>query len=54
MAVFGVSWPFLCLRLSTRISCFLHILSKQVDKTKFPKSGRKFNAFCSASSNVLA
>jgi hypothetical protein len=52
--VFGVSWLFLCLWLSIKISCFLRLVSKQVDKTKSPKFGRKFNAFCSASSNVRA
>ena len=29
-------------------------MSKQVYKTKLPKSGRKFKAFCSAFSRVLA
>jgi len=44
----------LCLPLSMQISCFLHVLSKQVSKTKFPIFGRKFKAVCSASSKVLA
>jgi len=35
-----VSWPFLCLWLSMQISCFLHILSKLVDKTRFRKFGK--------------
>jgi len=36
---FSVSWPFLYLCLSLKISCFLHALSRQADKTKSPKFG---------------
>ena len=43
-----MSWLFLCLWLSTEISCFLHTLAKLVAKTKSPKFGSKFIAFCSA------
>jgi len=32
--VFCAFWLFLCLRLSTEISCFLHSLAKLVAKTK--------------------
>ena len=43
-AFINVPWPFLCPWLSMQISCFLPILSKQVDKTKFPKFGKKLIA----------
>ncbi|MFX0199223.1 MAG: hypothetical protein ACFFCW_24130, partial [Candidatus Hodarchaeota archaeon] len=54
IAVFRMSWPFLCLWLSTQISCLVQILSKQVDKTKFPKFGRPFSALRSAFSKLRA
>ncbi len=41
IAFINVSWLFLCLWLSMVISCFLHILSKLVSKTKLPKFGKK-------------
>ncbi len=51
----NVSWLFLCLWLSIEISCFVQTLSKQVDKTKLPKSGAlSIHRFSLASGSIPA